>query len=464
MAQCVKCNKKISGKQYLCCSSCKGIFHIPCTSVSEQRYYSFYALNKAQKSKWSCEACLNRTKKKYSTSSPCTSGILQSPSNSLYENVTNRKKVVANVSTDNSYEGLSTEGEDDYDDSDTLNRSCPELRNPDRDFAEMKKTLSDLQLRLDVADNEISNLLQENSLLKKQIGDYKNTIKNLTQICKSVPKKTPSKRESTSDRERSATPYRVDSEKSFSLSDVTNNSTLRKGISNNKTSNNKTSNDLEIPNSKKFTTASKINNTILEPPNQKKIFILGNEQLRGLPTKINNSRSGKWNDVYKASGMIKTFAPSSYLLNNLNTLSNSINDDDILVISTGCYDNNPHTLYSNLCNVLFQFKRCKKILLISVPFNEFLDVRTLNADLQRLSANYSNCSFIDLEMIHNCCNNKITSNFIAYKINLEIDSLRYEHDYIQNVLRPKNSIENVKDSYSTKLACKSNLEEFFRAQ
>lgn len=355
---------------------------------------------------------------------------------------------------------MSTEDEEeDCDDSNTLNRSCPVLRNPDENFAEMKKALSDLRLKLDVADNEISNLLQENSLLKKQIGEYENKIVNLTRICKSVPKKTPSKRDSLHD--ISSTPELQEQGKSFSNIQHKNSSTQEKGAYNN--------NKYNTLNYESIQGSSTSNDNGTKPrltsgyeEKKPRIFILGDEQLRGLSAKLSASRFGKWNDVYKTSGVIKPHAPSSHLLSNLGPLSDAIHKEDILVVSTGSYDDNPHTLYSNLCNLLYQFRHCKKVFLLSVPLNKFLNLRTLNSDLQLLSTNYSNCNFIDLDKLKKNYSIRIPLSLIAYKINLEIDSIKYEQTYLKNVLKLNKSLPNVKCSYSTQLGNDSNVERFFR--
>lgn len=55
--RCKECSKIFSNKHYICCLNCNGLFHVPCTTISEQRYNSFYATNKEKKGTWKCKIC-----------------------------------------------------------------------------------------------------------------------------------------------------------------------------------------------------------------------------------------------------------------------------------------------------------------------------------------------------------------------------------------------------------------------
>lgn len=424
MAPCGKCKKVIRAKQNLNCSKCKSTFHIACTSVSQQRYNSFYALNKAQKSKWICDFCKDSQKSNSTLSSSTSRIMVDSPRDTPLENVTNQKKIVVNISTENSFQSLSTDDEkENGDNSSMLNRSCPVLgRNQAETLAEMQKALSDLQFKLEVAENEISNLLQENSRLKKQLGDNEQKIENLSRICRSIPKKTPNKKDGLF-KEMTSTPKHKTHQKGFSVS---------------------TSPPANIIDKQRLKTnevKEKLSSSCKE--RQPRIFIHGDQQVRGLSEKLNKSRSGKWNDTYKALGLVKPYASSCHVLHNLDTF-NSICDEDILVISTGCYDKNPYTLYSNLCNTLHTLRNCKKIFLLSIPFNSHLDVQALNSDLQMLANNYTNCKFIDIDSLQYSFKKRL--DLIAYKLNIETDFIKYECDYLQNVLQLDRPIEQAENS------------------
>lgn len=192
---CGNCNKIVNvNRQSLNCSCCKKNFHVLCTDISEKRYNSFYATNKEQKNKWMCNLCHKKKGKAFDTSSPARTNantLLPSTSNLSQNNITTRKKCVANVTTENSFQSLDTDDEEETNNcSISLNRSCPVLGHTDlEDLTKMRNLIFDLQAKLVAADHEISNLLEENGTLKKQIQNYEQKVDCLNRICKSVPKK-----------------------------------------------------------------------------------------------------------------------------------------------------------------------------------------------------------------------------------------------------------------------------------
>lgn len=190
--QCGKCAKPISNARFLKCSGCTTDYHLPCTSVSEARFNTFYATNKEKKGSWKCKTCLRKGQAKPRTSSPKPSSSTSIDYMTPTKNITVRKKPVVNVTTENSFQYLSTEeDETDLDSINMGNRSCPDAgTNHREELEEMRKTIQYLQEKLEAADNEIANLLLENGTLKKKMESCEQKVDNLTRICKSTPKST----------------------------------------------------------------------------------------------------------------------------------------------------------------------------------------------------------------------------------------------------------------------------------
>ncbi|CAG5054821.1 unnamed protein product [Parnassius apollo] len=107
-----------------------------------------------------------------------------------------RNRIIANVSTENSFETLS-EDEIDTDDENCMNKSVKLNRSyPDIDPKPSKNDYSDyiytlkeknkeLEKKLGSADAEIEKLLAENSMLEKKVINYELKIKQLETICSS---------------------------------------------------------------------------------------------------------------------------------------------------------------------------------------------------------------------------------------------------------------------------------------
>lgn len=182
---CKKCNHIISDKQYLSCSTCNYSYHLKCTNVSCQRFYN--TLTPIKRAKWICKTCRERPQKINRTDFDVSS----------QKNVTERKKYIINISTDNSF--LSLEDSEDIEHvalHSTLdpNRSCPENKfNVREELEEMKANIFSLKEKLEIADNEIENLLLENSKLKKENSLHILKIDKLTRICRSTPQTSANK-------------------------------------------------------------------------------------------------------------------------------------------------------------------------------------------------------------------------------------------------------------------------------
>lgn len=122
-------------------------------------------------------------------------------------NITMRKPFKTNVNTENSFESLPIEDDDDNfeehsfttpENQNALNRSCPDVNICARaKLEDMENLVKELKERLESADNEIVNLLMENCQLKIQINSYESKVNNLQTICKSTQRNPPADAVST---------------------------------------------------------------------------------------------------------------------------------------------------------------------------------------------------------------------------------------------------------------------------
>lgn len=210
--KCSKCNKLLPKREFMTCSKCKLSYDLKCANVSVQRFNNTMTPN--HKSAWKCMTCvetrneknvvsktLNKPEQSTEPNSPVimetsvdkqNQNIYSSEFMNCNDNITIRQNTKINVSTHNSFQSLSTEDEEDL--SSVLasqsktgfNRSCPEINavlNVREELDSIKIELKDTQNKLLIAENEIDNMLIENSKLQKQITQYELKIKKMTRIC-----------------------------------------------------------------------------------------------------------------------------------------------------------------------------------------------------------------------------------------------------------------------------------------
>lgn len=234
--RCVVCKKIITTREFLRCETCNCIFDLECGIVTEKR---FDLMTNENKQTWKCRNCKEKANQHMKNTSAAISRGSTTPNehtttNTSFGNVTKRKPrsilnvtktkrdheatilcknvkkahsekrssspekspnlSIINVSTHNSFDSLSElsleSGEDEeifLSSRTKLDRSCPEIQvNFSEELREMEGKNVELQNRLVSADDQIEELLLENSALKKQIEEYKLTIGNLKQICTTI--------------------------------------------------------------------------------------------------------------------------------------------------------------------------------------------------------------------------------------------------------------------------------------
>lgn len=221
--KCTTCKQNITSKEYLKCTLCGKVFDVHCTrDISEKRFRIMTPLRRQTIIKsWKCHVCnakyenqvekIKDTKKttilqkqnmgSSKQSTPLSSpAAFQSPiSSPPTANVAGRKIYEVNVPTENSFESLQSDSDDEISEADeestmlqksALNRSCPNLAATESDaMKEMKIKLDDLTAKLQTTNRMYDGLLLENDSLLRRITEYEHKIHKLTIVCKQVSKK-----------------------------------------------------------------------------------------------------------------------------------------------------------------------------------------------------------------------------------------------------------------------------------
>lgn len=442
---------------------CKETHHLDCCNVPYKR---FHLMEKEKKASWKCNTCINKQK-------------------SLYENITLRTRYKTAISTENSFEALSSLSSNDDDDAgddsdnDTKqesfmstsghNRSCPEKTMIYDKAEKMEQIILELQEKLQIADNEIVNLLSENYSLKDKIKTQENVIDNLKKLrATSSLNNTSTQKRKTSNKtqDQSYIDLCGDQTKDCPLV-INDNKTTAKNGEKRKQNHQKTylqnpigmSTPTNQPPILTKRTQNVKNQVLLSSPAPMKtsvspstsihkkptIYIFGDEQVRGLSRSLLNSRRGKWNDIYDLRAVVKPYASSSHIVNDLTRMTNVITKDDLIIFSAGCNDRDPFTLLTSICNMLYKF-RDNNILLFNIRNNKHLNTATLNYDLEKFTKNYKNCTLVNIK-------NQTSWNSIVFKLNIEIDFLKYRREFIESGIKLQ-KLNNAETS--------ANVSKFFR--
>lgn len=409
VTECVKCTQKISRGDYLCCFFCAKNYHIDCANVSVKR---FLLMNKQNKAKWKCDQCYSKTQ---------TNSSVNVPTNNSFE-----------ILTDDDSSDLVT-----FITQNSRNNSCPDLRkiNMEDRIEKLETQNRQLKEKLEIAETELENILLENSKLKQLLSKHEIKNKILSNICSSSSKKNLTTRRKRKSLNGTVLDFLEDEQVECSNYSQQICSTPSRTTA---TKHQRASgNDTNTPINNSFPDLSLDGSANLETKKNPTIHIIGDQQVRGLAGKLKSLRSGLYNDCYNVTGMVKPFASSSDVLRSCEYVQDSLNSEDILILSAGCNDTNPYLFLTGLCNTLSKLKQCK-IFLLSVQHNRFLNVHKLNAEIKLIVKNYKNCIFIDINKLLNSYSDQnmtSTKTKICTKLNIEIDYLKYEHDFIKNGLK-----------------------------
>lgn len=441
----------------IACSVCNYKYHLFCSGVSIKR---FNLMTKDHKNAWKCNSCWDLYHKNSKQSS--------TPNNSYEKSldyVTQRKKFIVNVSTDNSFSSLPSDEElgNNSETTITLNRSYPELNTCNTMLSEeMKEKIAHLEEKLNIADNEIVNILSENFQLKNKIIEYEQKIKHLTVICKctNTLQTTTKKNKRKSLQIKRNSQYQDNKHEKDECS--YNALNIQKGLNDSMIEYNK-----ERPVQERLTIATNMNPNKCEVNTEEtkvinKILIIGENSVSGLASTLSISRRESWNNSYSIFGYVQPNASSTQILNYCNNTQQDLTEKDIVVLGIGGHDDNPNLLHSNFCLILSKLTKCT-VYIVPVNFNSALNELTLNNHLKLWSQNFKNCIFI--ESLNNALIRKKSyfTYLLTQKLNMLIDTRDYNSKFLSlknckdRKKISKNSIKPIKSDELNKSTCLSTL-------
>lgn len=461
LVTCNICKKHVNIRSTAQCSVCKKRYEFDCMGYPES---TFRLKNTDEKKRWKCKICAkNKTvtdiveeiaisnvtlRKKQNTSIKPTKAQQTSSTKQQYIDLMSKntsQNTKANVSTENSFESLSLDEDIDFmfhtlKSNPQLHRSCPNIKIDNSVSIEiLEKKVSILAEKLEIAENEISNLLSENCDLKKQLSMYGTQINQLKDICKSTPKKIPQKKKNNSTI-KTKLDFSMEPNSPKQTSQPQNNQRdqnilLKKGE-------NVEENSMPLDSPIKQLSRQAEPSTQLKYKKARNIYIIGDEKVRGLAARLIQIKTGKWNDNYKIQGRVQPYASSNEILRNPDSLLRDLADDDIVILSVGKYDTNPYLLFTNICSTLCRISKCK-ILILDVSENRFLNVNKLNYELKMFTKNFKNCKYIEVNELNVSYTKKLSFlDLIAYKLNIEIDFIEYENSFLNPIIRPQNPLHD----------------------
>lgn len=336
-----------------------------------------------------------------------------------------------------------------HDTNDSFN-SLPEFENSIMitQISELKEQISQLQINLMSAHEEIDNLNRQNQTLDNKLDESKKTINRLKIL---LNMNTP----------------QSNTKKKRKIINVQDNKTDETLNDNNISQQNKQviSETLTPPvvriinqvleNRSNGTTTSLGTSQSKPVKTKNTIYIFGDEQVRGLAGVMAKQRQNKQEDNYKITAMIKSNANSTQILNVCDSVMNNINTEDIIVLSLGLHEKNPFTMITQLSAALYKFRN-NRVYIIKTQFNRLLNESLLNYYIKMIAAQYQKCKFVDISYSHPNVNNFMNNTGIGklgFKLNIEIDFLTYEKLYL---LRTNKTVSNLKYKTNLNNPCKKN--------
>ncbi|CAG5050905.1 unnamed protein product [Parnassius apollo] len=305
-------------------------------------------MSTSSKKAFKCDTCLRAS----------TSKLQQIPDKVRIENVniTKRKKINKNISLQSLSDHLSDGEETDYSSINStpnhqLNRRLSLHMQCYDEISELKQKILKLEENLEIAENEITNLSSENHNLKKKVAEYELKVNQLKHICKSTPSSS-----SKSTKKKKKKVKKIDFNISLKESENQNPPHIHLAPSScpltqldGSTSTENFNTCVTVGTSQEGATPKKQE---VDNLNRKKnrIFILGDDQLRGLSSALTMSRCGKWNNTYKIYGHIMPGATSEEILRNCDhSLLNELTENDFVIVGIGSNDKDLHRLHSDIC-------------------------------------------------------------------------------------------------------------------
>lgn len=290
---------------------------------------------------------------------------------------------------------------------------------------ELKSEIKQLKSQLGSTQNELDNIILENTDLKKQIMNMTQDLRILKQLCRS-PVST--LRHNMSSSEKKSVRRRLTN--SFSESPITLMKTAPTSYTDSeKGLNSKTTRKTDQISPKLHIHSDNIRNTCLESDNKptptlqpKKIYIFGTQQCSGLAMNLSKARLNTLYDSYDVTAFTKPFASTEEVLKCCDNFAPGKDDKIILGIAEN--DSNPMKIMMELSNVLKRLQNTT-VVVLKVSENKYLNVAMLNNHLKLICKNYSNCYFFD-----NSITESFKTNSLCQKLNNYIDYLDYKHKYL----------------------------------
>lgn len=370
---------------------------------------------------------------------------------SFDENITVRKRQDKRMNKTNSDLGL----EEDYETTSEEALSAISLQNLSSEdiplVMELENEIKNLKLQLQIANNEIDNLNEENFNLKKQItaNEKKMRLLKTKRISElnfsnsSTPIQSKEKQSDVQRQSKISTPmkklsYNTENKYQENVKNMKN-STISKIETANVSTNKYIESESKHQPEKMSQKRSNVQNDI---KNKRNIFILGDNMVKGLATKLISSRNNTWNDLYKISALVKPQASTEEIFSYYyKGLKNKFTPNDKIILSFGSNDQNPYKILSQLSVILYKLRRFK-VCIIPVLYNPYINTGLLNDLIYSICKNYDNCHFMSRYIQEHTysVSKKYVLRSITNNINNWVDMEDYHSTYINlNYLNKKNN-------------------------
>lgn len=375
----------------------------------------------------------------------------------IIDNITRRTKRL--------FESLNEESDDSSILSPRADKSLPDLSTcipTEEYFMVMKQEISDLKLQLETAHAEVESLSVDNCNLKKQLLEQKCQIETLKKVC-STPGSTKGFVGITSTKKKNKkTKLERKNLIHFTSTPTTSFISTKSKFSDQHPRGNHSIDKIEIPQTQNHDHSE---NTL---PNQsinqeqhtlkkKKMFIIGGQQLTGLASTLIKTRTNKNFECYDIFSFVKPGASSANILNTNEAELAASSSEDKIILCVGEDECNPTKLFIELSTFLKTHSK-SIIIVIGIRHNKYLNVTKLNSMMKVVCNNFKNCIFLDTHTILLKTRNYLPS--LCRKINLCIDSLYYENNYI--TLKVRNQGHRISCENSIKLEYRHNTNTLYK--
>lgn len=453
---CPKCKKRTAFAGCPTCIVCKKGYHKLCADLK------YPTIPRS----WKCAACTaistthNHSPKNEDNNS---SILINNPGHSLMTIETNtsndkdnlpeelfkmvstrRKRKKSNVTLHNSFEPLSSIDDEDEMNHELVNTSYNETNytnmllynrhndtNSEEKFRYLEQEITNLQERLKTAEKNIDILKTENISLRLVLAQNEKTINDsgAAIVHRSSSSMPPPPPPIVRPSPPSAPPPPSSPQQPSALLAMPSTQTKnREGGGNN------TAAKIDVAGSRRIKD--------LKP----KIILFGDQQIRGIAGKIEAIRRKKDFEIFS---FVKPFAKASQILDSVKNNLPMIGKYDIVILALGCNDYSPNSVLSHIDSTTSLLKN-NHVFIIEIPSNLNIGsylLNSLNKNLKDLANKYSNLKFIDMSQNYSKLGNYYSQNDLSFKINIEIDFLEYQNQFLGSIknrscTKSNNNIKN----------------------